>query len=111
MKAVKLKMVKAIKATIPAGKGKEKEMKDKDFEERAWLAKGTPDLSDLLEGGDLECGCCFSDVPFVRPRIPGAPSPSNNSFTARHDPMHRGPLILQGMHGYLRFQPPRRVQF
>ena len=78
MRAAKLKMVKAIKAKIPTGKGKEREMKDKDFEEeRAWLLlNGVPvttttaqgiDLSDLLEEEcDLECGCCFSDVPFVR---------------------------------------------
>ena len=105
------------------GKGKEREMKDKDFEEeRAWLllngvpvttttAQGT-DVSDLLEEeGDLECGCCFSDVPFVRFRIPSTPTPPNNSFIARHDPMHGGSLILQRMHGRLRFQPPRRVQF
>jgi len=69
-------MVKAIKAKIPTGKGKGRETKDKDFEEeRAWLMLNgalvtmthAADLSDLLEeGGNLECGCCFSDAPFVR---------------------------------------------
>ena len=50
-------------------------MKDEDFEkEKAWLLlNGAPvttthatDRGDLLEGGDFECGCCFSDAPFVR---------------------------------------------
>jgi hypothetical protein len=74
------------------GKGKEKEMEDKDLdEERAWvLFRDIPMVQEFLaasgslkdpapggsgtapaevsaspEGGGLECGCCFSPAPFV----------------------------------------------
>jgi len=86
--------MKAVKTKIPLGKGKEREMQDKDFEEeKAWLllkdipvtqkisvayqplqnqvpgGTGTsgvnPEVPPEEEGG-LECGCCFSPVPFVR---------------------------------------------
>jgi hypothetical protein len=85
--------MKAAKTKIPMGKGKGREMRDKDFEEeRAWLllkdvpvaqevpiadeflrnpasgGAGTP-VSDFNvppgEEGGLECGCCFSPAPFV----------------------------------------------
>lgn len=83
-------MVKAVRAKIPAGKGKERETKDSDFdEERAWLllrgaavrvAGGSlryeapedtgTSLADLIvspeEESGFECGCCFSPAPFVR---------------------------------------------
>jgi len=105
---------------FPTWKGKEKEAKDRDFEEeRAWLllkgasVTGTSvaDPSALPEEeGDLECGCCFSHAPFVRFLRSRHSEPSNNSFTVQHDPMHGGPPILQGMCCRLRFQPPRRAQ-
>jgi len=63
------------------------------------------------EEGDLECGCCFSPVPFVRSQCSQNSEPLTDSFTAKHDPMSRRPLILHGMYGRLRFQPPRGAQF
>ena len=84
--------MKAVKTKTPLGKGKGKEMQDKDFEEeKAWLlfkdipvtqevpiaggslqnqalgSTGNPmtDLSVPPEEGGLECGCCFSTAPFV----------------------------------------------
>ena len=74
------------------GKGKEREIQDKDFEEeRAWLLiEDVPVIPEVLvteapqdqapggsgtsltgptaipeEEGGLECGCCFSPAPFV----------------------------------------------
>ena len=86
--------MKAVKTKIPMGKGKERERQDKDFEEeKAWLLlKDIPVTQEISvanqplqnqvpggvetfvtnpdvppeEDGDLECGCCFSPVPFVR---------------------------------------------
>jgi hypothetical protein len=81
--------MKFAKTKVPTGKGKEKEMQDKDLEkERAWLLlKDVPQevpIADEFpqapggtwtsitdpnalpeEEGGLECGCCFSPAPFV----------------------------------------------
>lgn len=103
-------------------------MQDKDFEEeKAWLllkdlpvtqrippAKGPlpqyqvpggsatsvtdPNVPPEEEGG-LECGCCFSPVPFVRSQRSQHSEPLTNSFTAKHDTMPRCPLILHGVYG------------
>lgn len=80
--------LKTVKTIIYTGKGKQREMQDQDFEiERAWLLlkddRATLDsekpLKDRIpggvetpimnsdaqfEGGDIECGCCFSPASF-----------------------------------------------
>ena len=95
--------MKAVKTKTPMGKGKEREMEDKDFEEeKTWLllkdipvAQGVPGppqrrapggtgtsttdynvLPEPEEGG-LECGCCFSPTPFVRSLHSRHPKPSS----------------------------------
>jgi len=131
--------MKAVKTKIPMGKGKETEIQDKDFEEeKAWLLlRDIPSTQDIPVAGELpqnrvpggtgtsvtdhnvppeeedglECGCCFSPVPFVRSRRSQHSEPLTNSFTAKYDSMSGRPLILHGMYGFLRFQPPRRAQF
>jgi len=131
--------MKAVKTKIPLGKGKEREMQDKDFEEeKAWLLlKDIPTTQDIFvadkplqnqvpggtgtsttspdappeEEGGLECGCCFSPVPFVRSRCSKNSERLADPFTAKHDSMSGRPPILHGMYGCLRFQPPRRAQF
>lgn len=131
--------LKTVKTNRPTGKGKQKEMQDEDFEqERAWLllknaqvAREVPDVEEFLqnqtpgnagdstadlnvpleEEGGLECGCCFSLAPFVCFCIDRVIDPQTNSSTAQHDSMSGRSLILHGMYGRLRFQPPRRAQF
>lgn len=80
--------LKAAKTSTPAGKGKQKELRDDDFEKErtqlllddVWIAHEFPheslqeeapgdvensvmNLNDPLQ--DEECGCCFSPTPFV----------------------------------------------
>lgn len=131
---------KTVKTKVSIGKrkGKGKEVQDENFEEeRAWLllkdvpvTQAVPAADDfpqirapgdtgpsmtefhtqLEEDGGLECGCCFSPAPFVCFPYPQHSKPTN-PFTAQHDTMSRRPLILHGMHGCLRLQPPWRAQF
>ena len=91
--------LKTVPTNISVGKGKQKEIRDEDFEkERAQLSlndiQATQEVPETDEfppnqtSGDgtelnapledeccLECGCCFSPAPFVR-------------ASHRHDPIH-----------------------
>lgn len=86
--------LKTVKTNVSMGKGKQKEMRDEDFEkERAQLlhkdiqvTQDIPDPDEFLQNqapgdvgtsatdlnapfedeGCVECGCCFSPAPFVR---------------------------------------------